>query len=36
MDWWFLSGNILNKDLPLDAAEPSGIFQALFYKLNLQ
>ena len=29
MDWWFFKGNILNKDLPFDAAEPSGIFQAL-------
>ena len=28
MDWWFLSGKILNKDLPFEAAEPSGIFQA--------
>ena len=24
----FLRGNILNKDLPLEVAEPSGIFQA--------
>ena len=29
IDWWFLRGKILNKDLPLDNADPSGIFQAL-------
>ena len=27
IDWWFLSGKILNKDFPLEAAVPSGIFQ---------
>ena len=28
IDWWFFNGNILNNDLPLEAADPSGIFQA--------
>ena len=29
IDWWFLRGKILNKDLPLDDNVPSGIFHAL-------
>ena len=34
IDWWFLSGRILNKDLPFDDADPSGIFQALILYAN--
>lgn len=34
MDWWFLSGNILNNDLPLEDADPSGIFHALTLYTN--
>ena len=29
IDWWFFRGKILNKDLPFEDADPSGIFQAL-------
>ena len=29
IEWWFFKGKILNKDLPLDAAVPSGILWAL-------
>ena len=34
IDWWFFRGRILNKDLPFDAADPSGIFQALTLYAN--
>ena len=29
IDWWFFNGKMLNRDLPFDVVDPSGIFQAL-------